>query len=165
MKHILFAIIWLAAVSLTACAAPLPIPIAAPVSTSTIPSDSGEEAQVRDLVESFGKRLQTVSLLAPDAAQELQKQYSGFVSSGLLETWTGDVAKAPGRMVSSPWPDRIEITTLAREAPGRYVIDGFVVELTSTEIVGGGAANEIPVHIVAEKDQAHWLITEYAEGQ
>ncbi len=131
--------------------------------TQTTVSDAGEEAAVRDLVENFGKRLQTVSLLASDAAQEMQRQYSEFISPTLLETWMKDVSKAPGRIVSSPWPARIEITTLARETPDRYVIDGLVVEVTSVEVVNGGAANKIPVHIIVEKDQGRWLITEYAE--
>src|SRR5512138_2049880 len=106
MKQIMLAIIWLAAFLLAACAAPPPTP--APTLTTT--SDDLGAVEVKDLVENFGKRLQTVSLLAPDAAQELQKQYSGFVAPTLLERWISDTSKAPGRMVSSPWPDRIEIT-------------------------------------------------------
>ena len=164
MKHLIVAMAVLITVSLTACT-PLTRPTATQVikPAPTAVSDAGEEAEVRDLVESFGKRLQMVSLLAPNAAQDLQKQYSEFVSPALLETWRKDVSKAPGRIVSSPWPDRIEITTLAKEGPDRYVITGFVVEITSTEAISGGAANKIPVHMVVERDQEHWLITEYAE--
>ena len=164
MKHLIVAMaVWITT-TLTACT-PLTQPTATQViePAPTAVSDVGEEAEVRDLVESFGKRLQMVSLLAPNAAQDLQKQYSEFVSPALLETWMKDVSKAPGRIVSSPWPDRIEITTLAKEGPSRYVINGFVVEITSTEVVSGGAANKIPVHMVVEKDQEHWLVTEYTE--
>jgi hypothetical protein len=128
-----------------------------------IANDATEEAAIRNLVENFGTRIQHVSLLASDAAQQMQKQYSDFVSPTLLETWMSDVSKAPGRTVSSPWPDRIEITTLAKEAPDRYVITGFVVEVTSVEMVNGGAAAKIPVRVVVQKDQSRWLITEYAE--
>jgi hypothetical protein len=117
------------------------------------------------LVQNFGKSLQTVSLLAPDAAQQLQKQYSDFVTPSLLETWMSDVTKAPGRMVSSPWPDRIEITNLAVDDSDKYVITGFVVEVTSVELVNGGAAAKIPIRIVIQKDQGHWLITDYKEEQ
>lgn len=157
MKQIILAVTLLAAVSLAACTASPPT--AAPTTTS----DIGADSEIRDLVENFGKRLQTVSLLAPDAAQELQEQYSEFVAPSLLEMWINDASKAPGRMVSSPWPDRIEITTLAREAPDRYVINGFVVEMTSVEMVNGGAADKIPVHLIVERDQGRWLITEYTE--
>lgn len=166
MKHILLIVALLMTVPFAACT-PSAQPIATQImeQTPTTVNTAGEEAEVRDLVENFGKRLQMVSLLAPDAAQDLQKQYSEFVSPALLETWMNDVSKAPGRMVSSPWPDRIEITTLERETPDKYVIDGFVVEMTSVEVVNGGAANKVPVHIVAGRDQGRWLITEYAEEQ
>ena len=162
MKHILFAITLLMAISLAACA-PAAQPVAAQgiEPTQVTADNAGEEAVVKELVESFGKRLQMVSLLAPNAAQDIQMQYSDFVSPALLETWMNDVSKAPGRMVSSPWPDRIEITSLESESPDRYVVDGFVIEITSTEMVNGGAANKIPVHMVVEREQGHWVITEY----
>lgn len=155
MKHIIFTITMLAAVLLVSCTNLPTTP--SPAATS----NEAEEADIRALVESFGKKLQTVSLLASDAAQEMQKQYSEFVSPTLLDMWMSDVLNAPGRMVSSPWPDRIEITTLTRESPDKYRITGFVVEITSTEIASGKAANKIPVHMIAERDQGRWLITEY----
>jgi hypothetical protein len=114
-------------------------------------------------VENFGKRLQSVSLQSPRTAQEIKEQYSEFVSSALLEVWLNDVLDAPGRIVSSPWPDRIEITTLAWRSPDEYVITGYIVEVTSKEVVSGGAAARIPVRIVVQKSEGHWLITEYAE--
>lgn len=114
-------------------------------------------------MENFGKRLQNVSLQSPDAAQEMQKQYSEFVSAALLETWMNDISKAPGRIVSSPWPDRIEITALTKEGSDKYVITGFIAEITSVEVVSGGAAAKMPVRIIVQKDQERWLITEYAE--
>ena len=133
------------------------------VPIQTTVSHAAEEAEIRDLVGNFGKRLQAVSLLAPDAAQEIQDQYSEFVEPALLETWMNDVMHAPGRIVSSPWPGRIEITTLSKEGSDRYVINGFVVEVTSLEVANGGAATRIPVRIVVQNDQGHWLIAEYAE--
>lgn len=122
-----------------------------------------DETEVRQLVDDFGKRLQSVSLLAPDAAQEIQQQYSEFVSPGLLQTWMSNPSEAPGRLVSSPWPDRIEITSMQKEAADRYIITGFVVEVTSVEVVNGGAAARTPVRIVAEKVQGDWRITAYAQ--
>ncbi len=157
MKHIILAMTLLATVSLVACTIPPTTP------AQTTASNAAEEAEVRDLVENFGKRLQVVSLQAPDAVQEIQKQYSEFVTPALLEMWMNDVLKAPGRIVSSPWPDRIEITTLSREGSDRYEITGFVVEVTSLEVVNGGAVARIPVRIVVQKGQGSWLITEYAE--
>ena len=138
-------------------------PTATPTQIAT--SYATEEAEIRDLVENFGKRLQNVSLQAPDAAQEIQKHYSEFVTPALLEMWMNDVSKAPGRIVSSPWPDRIEIITLSKEGTDRYELTGFVVEITSLEVVNGGAATKIPVRMVVQKVLGSWLITEYAEEQ
>jgi hypothetical protein len=154
----------------TAASYPVTVTPAAPTTLPDTPqpaatSSAAEEAEVRNLVENFGKRLQNVSLLAPDAAQEMQAQYAEFVSPALLEIWMKAVSKAPGRMVSSPWPDRIEITTLLKEGSDRYVITGIVVEMTSLEVVSGGATVKIPVHIVAQKVEGRWLITEYAQEQ
>jgi hypothetical protein len=164
MKQIMVALALLIFVSLAACTPPEQ-PAAVPVTepTATAVSSAAEETEVRTLVASFGERLKLVSLLAPEAAKDLQKQYSEFVSAGLLETWMNDVANAPGRMVSSPWPDRIEITSLAKEGIDRYVIDGFIIEITSTEVGTDQAANKIPVRMVAERSNGVWLITEYAE--
>ncbi len=159
MRHLLLASVFLGLVSLAACAT-------TPTSLTSTPVDSAsEEAQVRALVQGFGKRLGQVSLLAPDAAQELQTQYSEFVSPALLQSWMKDPSNAPGRRVSSPWPDRIEITTLAKVAPDRYVITGNVIEITSVELVSGGAAATLPVRIVAQRSQGRWLIAEYTEEQ
>ena len=177
MKQLILAIAWLAIVSLAACAISptqtttgntttvslVARTIATTTPTQTTTSDATEEVEIRDLVGDFGKQLQTVSLLASDAAQEIKDQYSEFASPALLEEWSNDVSKAPGRVVSSPWPDRIEITALTKEESNRYVVNGFVIGVTSVEVVNGGAATKTPVRIVAQRVQEHWRITEYAE--
>ncbi|MGD8405256.1 MAG: hypothetical protein PVJ21_16455 [Anaerolineales bacterium] len=140
----------------------LPTPALAP--TQMADNDVAEEAEVRGLVEDFGKTLQSVSLLSPDAEKQIEKRYAEFVSPTLLERWISDVSKAPGRTVSSPWPDRIEISTLLKDGSDRYAITGNVVEVTSgEEVANGDAAAKIPVRIVVQNDQGRWLITEYKE--
>jgi len=81
----------------------------------------------------------------------------------LLTLWLRDPSQAPGRFVSSPWPDRIEIVSLAQEAPDRFRVTGFIVEVTSMELVSGGAANKVPVVLTIQKEQGRWLITEFAQ--
>jgi hypothetical protein len=124
-----------------------------------------EQAQIRELVENFGKRLQNVSLLSPAAGQELEQQYSEYVAPALLEIWSNDVASAPGRRVSSPWPDRIEIISLERADANTYEISGHVVEVTSNEVVNGGEAGRVLVHIVVKRSNGGWWITGYSEEQ
>ena len=179
MKHSISSIILLAIALLVGCAKPpnssvptiddktVTVPPAASTTlstpTQTTANNLDDEAKVRDLVANFGKRLQDVSLLAPDAAQEIQNQYAEFVSPTLLEMWMTDASKAPGRMVSSPWPDHIDITTVSKEDSDKYEVTGFVIEVTSMEVINGGAAARIPVRIVVQKDQGRWYITEYTE--
>jgi hypothetical protein len=178
MNLIRFAIPFLIAMSLVSCvtspattapATPVDtvvvplIPPDKPVMTPTNTGDEVEQAQVRELVETFGKRLQNVSLLSPDAGQELHQQYSEYVSPALLETWRSDIAAAPGRMVSSPWPDRIEIAALEKINVDQYVVTGSIIEVTSAEISSGEAANRIPIQIEVEKTQGRWLITEFTQ--
>ncbi len=129
------------------------------------PTEEEEIGHVEYVVESFGKRLQQVSLQSPNAVQELKEQYTEFVSPALLEQWTNDVSLAPGRVVSSPWPDRIEITKSTEESSGKYVVTGFIVEVTSMEVVNGGAAAKIPIRITLEKIEGRWLITRFTEGR
>ena len=179
MKHLISVILLLAITLLGACAirpnSSVPTvdgnvatvspatPTTIPVTTQTTENNVNEETEVRDVATNFGKRLQDVSLLAPDAAQEIQNQYAEFVSPTLLEMWMTDASKAPGRMVSSPWPDHIDITTVSKEDSDKYEVTGFVIEVTSMEVINGGAAARIPVRIVVQKDQGRWYISEYTE--
>jgi len=179
LKHLISAILLLAVFSLVACAKPSDSSVStvggntttissANSTTTAAPAqtmirNTSDETEIRDLVTNFGKRLQNVSLLAQDAAQEIQNQYSEFVSPTLLEVWTKDVSQAPGRMVSSPWPDHIEVTTLSKKASDRYEITGSVIEVTSTEVVNGGVAARIPVRMTVQKDQGSWYIAAYTE--
>jgi len=131
--------------------------------TQTTVSNGDEETEIRELVTNFGTKLQGVSLLAPDAAQEIQHQYAEFVSPALLEMWMSEVSKAPGRVVSSPWPDHIEITNLSKLDLDSYEVTGYVIEVTSMEVLNGGVAEKIPVHVIVHRDQERWYIVEYTE--
>ncbi len=125
---------------------------------------SREEAAVTEVVEGFGQQLKTVSLLSPDAATEIQAQYAGYVSPALLQQWMAEPAQAPGRRVSSPWPDRIEISSLQRESADTYLVQGELIEVTSSEAGGEGTAARTPVTITVQKLDGTWQITSYIEG-
>jgi len=63
------------------------------------------------IVSEFGSRLKNVSLLAPEdeLKREIEENYKDFVVPELLSAWIAEPASAPGRLVSSPWPEKIEI--------------------------------------------------------
>ena len=111
--------------------------------TTTPSADNDATTQIKAIVEDFGRQLQTVSLQSTNAGEELQANYASFVAPELLEKWMNDLSTAPGRIVSSPWPDRIEITSITQQTPTVNFITGDIIEVTSLEAVQGGAANEI----------------------
>lgn len=117
--------------------------------------NESDASAARAIVEQFGLRLKDVSLLAPNAGESIRAKYAGLVDERLLEQWVATPAIAPGRQVSSPWPDRIEVTDVS-ENTGRARINGSIVEVTST-----GEAGRLPVRITLEKSNAGWRITEY----
>lgn len=115
------------------------------------------------VVERFGERLQLISLQSPTAEEDIRAHYSDVVSPTLLEQWALALPAAPGRMVSSPWPDRIEVTAIDQLTPGRFSVTGEIVEMTSWEVTHGGVANEIPISVVVEDVEGRCLITAYEE--
>lgn len=127
------------------------------------------EVQVRALVENFGLQLQMVSLLAPDAASQLERQFSDFVGPELLQKWIANLATPlnpdvlqdiPGRLASSPWPDRIEIDDLKTLQPDQYFVTGSVIEVDSTDL----NVAQYPVEITVSLLDGRWLISDWAAG-
>ncbi|MDO0823859.1 hypothetical protein [Desulfosporosinus nitroreducens] len=127
--------------------------------------DEGAEAEVISLVENFGKKLQTVSLTAPRdyVNKSIQENYGDLVSPELLSAWQKDLQDVPGRVVSSPWPDRIEILSIQKSS-SEYDVKGEILEITSVEIQNGGVAAKRPIDLRVRKVENRWLITEVKLG-
>ncbi|WP_449240415.1 hypothetical protein [Desulfoscipio gibsoniae] len=123
-------------------------------------TDKNDMTAVKDLVETFGGKLQLVSLQAPKdiVSKSIQENYSAYVSPELLEKWLNAPDNAPGRLLSSPWPDRIEIQDIDNLADNTYEVKGEIIEITSVEKVNGGAASKHPVVLVVKKIGDRWLI-------
>jgi len=119
-----------------------------------------ERQAVASVVESFGQKLRYVSLLAPveSVYQSLDENYGSLVSPALLTQWKGDPYNAPGRLVSSPWPDHIEISSLEKIPDGSYQVRGQIIEITSQEQISGGYAAKRPIIIVLRQFGGKWLI-------
>ncbi|MTI47093.1 hypothetical protein [Sporosalibacterium faouarense] len=126
-----------------------------------------EEKEIENLVKAFGSQLQKVSLLAPRELVEksIKENYGDFVSSTLLETWIEKPEDAPGRVTSSPWPDRIEISNIEQLSQGLYKVKGQIIEITSTEAVSGGIAASRPITLMVEKIDGNWLINSIVLGE
>jgi hypothetical protein len=89
----------------------------------------------RQLAGQLGARMKLVSLLAPDAGEQLRKQYGDLASAQLLDAWAAAPSTAPGRDVSSPWPERIAIDSISGDVNATCTVYGDVLYATSTDSV------------------------------
>ncbi|MCK9352222.1 MAG: hypothetical protein WCT49_05745 [Candidatus Paceibacterota bacterium] len=119
--------------------------------------EANDRKDVQSLVETFGKRLKNVSLLAPREilTKSMEDNYGELVSSPvLIAEWVAkaseDPANVPGRLTSSPWPDRIEILNIEKRSDYAYEVKGRVIEITSVD-VDGNSSDKRPITVLAEK--------------
>lgn len=162
-KIALIALIMLLSVSLFGCSAGTK---QGQFNNSPEQAKAADKQTVTSQVQGFGKQLSMVSLTAPidTVAKDMRKYYSPYVSSKLIDTWAKDPLKAPGRLTSSPWPDRIEIQSATRVSTDSYKVNGNIIEVTSTEKSTGKAAAKRPITLQVKKINNRWLITEAAVG-
>ncbi len=123
-------------------------------------TDEADKEAVASLVESFGSKLQNLSLQAPQDIlnKSIQENYSDYVSPALLAEWLSDPQNVPGRTGSSPWPDRIEILTINKLLENTYEVQGEIIEISSMESVSGGVAAKRPITLEVKKVENRWLI-------
>ena len=122
------------------------------------------EGAVRRLVTLFGARMQTVSLLAPDsiAASRLQEAYGTLVTPDLLSDWMARPTLAPGRRVSSPWPDHIEVESVKPAGTDEYLVTGALVYASSARGASTSRATARPVRLhVRRAGDGSWRISLY----
>jgi hypothetical protein len=114
-----------------------------------------EMTAVQSVVEGFGRVLKNVSLLSPNAAQEMEENYKEFLDPVLLSQWKADPSRAVGRMTSSPWPDSIEIASIKQFGSGAYDVSGKIIDMTSQGKMAGSRSVEIGV----VNFEGKWLIS------
>jgi len=119
---------------------------------------------VAALVENFGRQLQFVSLLAPEhiVKQSIRDYYGQWVAPQLLESWLSDPSTAPGRQVSSPWPDRIEIGEINAVSERAYEVTGKIIEITGFK---DEIAAKLPIVLRVGKVDDRWAIEEVTLGE
>jgi hypothetical protein len=130
------------------------------VGSSAGSSASSPENAASSTVASFGEALQQVSILAPNASSTIASTYAPYVDPTLLAGWEADPSSAPGRVVSSPWPDHIQINSVTPQGAG-YIVDGDMVFMTSNNVENGGNAGTAPVVIQLEEENGAWVIVAF----
>lgn len=125
-----------------------------------------QETEVRILVQKFGSSLKNVPLQSSKdiLAQSMEENYANTVSPDLIARWINDPSHALGRAVSSPWPERIEISSIDRISDAEYRVKGDIIEMTSAEQTDGGVAARQSVELILRSDGNRLLITDALAG-
>jgi len=126
-------------------------------------SDSADRQAVQSAIENFGKALKNVSLFSPAAEEDMRKNYSNYVAPELLDIWSRHPMQALGRLVSSPWPDRIEVSDINKLDPNTYIVIGKIIELASEEKTNGKiASSQQAGFALIRAEGGKWLISSAA---
>ena len=114
----------------------------------------------------MGQKLKQVSLLvsSADLEKSMNENYGGYVTPELLEKFISAPENAPGRLASSPWPDRIEVVSAEKTSEGLYKVEGTIIEITSSEQDTGNSAAKRPVTLEVKKAEGKWLISSVVMG-
>ncbi len=95
----------------------------------------------------------------------MEKHYGEYVTPKLIEDWLNDPMKAPGRFLSSPWPERIDILEVEKLSEDEYEVTGNIIELTSVELKEGGIASKKSIILNIKKYDGKWLIDAFNFGE
>jgi hypothetical protein len=159
-------VLLISAALLVACGPPDATPAGASTRLADTAAPLDPDRAVRRLVTLFGSRMQTVSLLVPDslAASRLQEAYGSLVTPDLLSDWMARPTVAPGRRVSSPWPDRIEVKSVTPSGADEYLVTGSLIYESSTsgQSVERAVARPVRLHVRRSGDGG-WRISEYEQ--
>jgi hypothetical protein len=127
-------------------------------------SSFSDVSQVRMTVSSFGDQLQKMPLIADQDLIDkgMDIYYGVYIHQDLLAKWKADPLHAPGRLTSSPWPDRIEVTNTTKTSADTYTVDANIIEVANgnggTEVV-----STIPVTFTLTRGPDGWQITGYSK--
>ncbi len=126
-------------------------------------SSSSDTAQVRITVAGLGDELQKVPLIASKdiVAFAMNRYYAPFVQPDLLKKWEADPLNAPGRVTSSPWPDRIDITETRKNKDGTFTVGANIIEIANSEKGPAKVVQSIPVRFTLTQGPDGWQITGY----
>lgn len=123
---------------------------------------AADHAAISAMVGEFGGKLQKVSLLASttEVSAAMQAYYAPYLSPELLAAWQADPSHALGRQTSSPWPDRIEVSSIEPIAgSGSYQVEANIIEVANGAANTTSVAAVTPVSLTVEKLSGSWVIS------
>jgi hypothetical protein len=134
-------------------------------STTMQPNEADINA-IYQVVGEFGARLKDVEITASNQAMmtEVDFNLKQLITDRLYQVFVQDKARIPGRYVSSPWPERIEINSVQMLDSGSCTVHGNQVLMTDDNVAHGGNAGEEPITLTLKKVNGTWLIDDVVGG-
>lgn len=136
-------------------------------STTMQPSEADINA-IYQIVGEFGERLKDVRVDVTASNQDkmaaVDWNLKQFITDRLYQEFAQSPTKIPGRDVSSPWPERIEIDSVQKLDAHTVKVAGNIIFMTSVEMAHGGNAGETPIALTLKKVNGTWLIDDVAVG-
>jgi hypothetical protein len=120
------------------------------------------ENAARAAVQGFGAQLQKVAPLAANASSTIAVDYGPYVAPALLAAWEADPSDAPGRTISNPLPNRIEVVSMTPQSSG-YIVQAAIILAASNTAAHSGNADFTPVMLQVVPEGGKWLIAAYQE--
>lgn len=117
--------------------------------------------QVTDVVKSFGdvmKQVRIATVPIEQTEEMMDLYYAPYVTKGLMAKWKENIDLVPGRQLSSPWPERIDVVSIARAGEDGFQIKGDIVWMTSEGEVGN-----LGISVVLIIEDGQWKIDEFSE--
>ena len=134
--------------------------------SATTPPSAADINAIYQVVGEFGARLKDVVITASDqdVMTAVDFNLKQLITDRLYRVFVQDKIRIPGRYVSSPWPDRIEIDSVQMLDSGSYTIHGSQVVMTDDTVAHGGNAGETPITLTLKKVNGIWLIDDVIGG-
>ncbi len=90
----------------------------------------------------------------------LDSNLKQFITDRFYQAIKNDPSIVPGKPVSGPYPDRIQIDSVKKLSSTSYTVVGKVKLMTSTQTATGGVAGQSPIIItlMLNKVDDNWLI-------
>jgi bla regulator protein BlaR1 len=134
-------------------------------STTSRPNEADINA-IYQVVGEFGARLKDVeiSALKQNVIDAVDFNLKRLITDRLYQELVQDMSMIPGRYVSSPWPERIEIGSVQMLDSGSYEVHGSQILMTDDTLAHGGNAGESPITLTLKKVNGTWLIDDVAGG-
>jgi bla regulator protein BlaR1 len=134
--------------------------------STTSPPNEADINAIYQVVGEFGARLKDVDLSAPkqDILTAVGFNLRQLITSRLYEEFVQDTSRIPGRYVSSPWPERIQIDSVQRLDSGSYTVNGNQIMMDSDALAHGGNAGRTLITLTLKKVNGTWLIDDVVGG-